>query len=75
MHYMQLTAERRLNGLVLIAAALLTGAICLIPVQYLPYALLAVAGVGMFCLWSVRGSLLAITLLWFISVICFDQEF
>ncbi|MHC4443362.1 MAG: O-antigen ligase family protein [Planctomycetota bacterium] len=72
---MQLTAERRLSGLVLIATALLTGAICMIPIQFLPYALLAAAGLGILAVWSVRGHLLTVTLLWFVAVICFDEEF
>jgi len=72
---MQLTAERRLSGAVLFAALLLTIAIILTPIPYLPFVLLAVAAGGIFFLWSVRGDLLIITLLWFVVVICFDEEF
>ncbi|UCD28476.1 MAG: hypothetical protein JSV03_15555, partial [Planctomycetota bacterium] len=72
---MQLTAERRLSGVVILAAVLLTVAIVLTPIQYLPFVLLGVAGAATFFLWSVRGDLLAITLLWFVAVICFDEVF
>jgi len=72
---MQLTAERGLSTAVILATALLVVVMLMTPIQYLPFVLLAAAGAGIFLLWSARGDLLIITLLWFVAVICFDEEF
>ncbi len=72
---MEIIAERRLNLVVLAAAGLLAAAIVIMPVEHVPILLLAAAGVGALAAWAVLGDLLTATLIWFVAVICFDEEF
>ncbi len=71
---MQLLAERRLDGVVLLATALLVVAILLTPAPYSLVVLAAAAGFGIFVAWAVLGDLLVAVLFWFVTVIALHEE-
>jgi len=72
---MQFVAERQLGLLAVLVTALLVAALIILPIELAPVVLLAAAGVVVFVLWSVMGSLLFATFMWFVAVIAFDEEF
>ena len=58
-------------ALAVVAAA----AIALLPVEFLPHALAALAALAGLALWAINGRLWAAVACWFVTVICLDEQF
>lgn len=72
---MQATAYKTVNWAGILAVAILAVALFTAPIEYAPAVLAAAAGLALFAAWCTMGRLIVAVCIWFVLVICFDEEF
>jgi len=70
-----LAAHNRVSLVVVLAVAIVATALLTVPVVHAPVVLAATAGLALLATWCTLGRLVVGVCLWFVLVICFDEEF
>jgi O-antigen ligase len=72
---MQVTAPNQVGIMTAVAVAIVAAALLVAPIEFAPVVLVAAAGLALFTSWCTSGRLIVAVCIWFVLVICFDEEF
>jgi len=72
---MDSAAQNQISLFWLLGVAVVAAALLIVPIEYAPVVLAAASGAALFAAWCAAGRFLPAIGLWFVLVICFDEEF
>lgn len=72
---MTITGYNQVSLAAVCAVAIVAAALLVVPIEHAPIVLAATAGLTLFATWCTIGRLVVAVCIWFVLVICFDEEF